>query len=131
MLSDKIFYYSITSFLLGIVNFYLFAEKQIFLSEIIFYILLILLILVSILIYLKHSEIEISKNYLVFLFFILFFILGFGRSFIFEQNNVGEFDYLVGKKIETEMIIDEEVEQRSYKQKIIAKFPNSDSRVII
>ena len=130
-MSEKIFYSSLLSFFLGIASFSIFKGKIILVSELFFYLLLILIIFIGIFLYLKYSQKKIPRVLSLIFFSLLFFIGGYGRSFIFEKQHQGNFDHLLGKKINLKMIIDEEVEQKDYKQKIILKFPNSDSRAIL
>lgn len=123
---NKIFYFSIISFFLGIIFFYIFENKYF-----IFYFILGAIIILGVFSYLKFLQLKIGNFLLLFLIVILFFSFGLWRSILFDKNNFGEFDHFLGKKINLEMIIDARVEQRGGKQKIIVRFPNSKSRAAI
>ncbi len=126
----KIFYFSIISFFLGIASFDIFNKSFL----LFFYLFLIFIIFIAIFIYLKYigtKYSKYSKYFLLFFLTFLFFLVGFGRNFIFYQNNVGEFEHLVGTQINLEMLVVAEAVRKGHRQKIIVKFPESNSRAAI
>jgi len=123
ILLNKLFYSSIFSFAFGIVISNIYIINYIFLYLFLFFNIFIF-------IFLKINN-KIFKNLWILFLFLSFFSFGFLLHQNYFQNKKGYFDNYLGKKIETNVIIDDEVLEKDFYFKATARIENFNDRIVL
>jgi competence protein ComEC len=124
MLKEKIFYFSISAFILGIFCATVFQNLN-------FYFFIFPTLIFIFLFFNPYFSKQYKTNLLFFLFPSLFFNIGSLYYIDFYHNKIPRYDAVVNSHITQIFVVDDEPEFKNRTQKLVVKDKNTDNRFLI